>query len=125
MPSSPVAVMAFNGKLDQRVLYDGGQSSVAFDPRVDLSVAESIQFWVEANGCDSIPYRESHFDGNILIDDYYTGCLGNSAVILVTIVDGGHAWPGAKSRLVSDPPTQDISANEMMLEFFLAHPKQK
>lgn len=124
-PSSPVAVMAFNGMQDQHVLYEGGQAPAAVDPRVDISVAESIAFWVEANGCDPNPSTETHFNSNIIIDDYYSGCEGNSAVVLVTIVDGGHAWPGADRGLASDPPTQDISANEMMLEFFLMRPKER
>jgi len=123
-PVEPVAVMAFHGMQDQHVLYDGGMGPEAINQgRIDSSVEKSIAFWVEANECDSNPYRESHFDGNILIDDYYDGCLGNSAVVLVTIVDGGHAWPGTKSG-IGDEPNHQISANQMMLEFFLARPKQ-
>jgi polyhydroxybutyrate depolymerase len=122
-PSSPVAVMAFHGMEDEHVLYEGGQAPAQIDPRVDLSVAESVGFWVEANGCDPQPATETHADGNIVIETY-SGCDGNADVVLVTIVDGGHAWPGASRGLVSDQPTQDISANEMMLEFFLTHPKE-
>lgn len=122
-PSSPVAVIAFSGMQDQHVLYEGGQALEAADPRVDISAAESIAFWVEANGCDPVPATETQADGNIIIDTY-SNCAGRADVVLVTIVDGGHAWPGADRGLASDPPTQDISANEMMLEFFLAHPKQ-
>jgi polyhydroxybutyrate depolymerase len=122
-PAEPVALMAFHGMQDQHVLYDGGMGPEAFNQgRIDFSVEKSIAFWVEANGCNPDPFKESHFDGNIQIDDYYDDCLGNSAVVLVTIVDGGHAWPGAKSG-VGDQPSQQISANEMMLEFFLARPK--
>jgi polyhydroxybutyrate depolymerase len=123
-PSAPVAVIAFHGKQDQHVLYDGGLSPMAVqDGRIDLSVDSSVSFWVKANGCDPLPATETQSDGNIIIDTY-SGCEGGADVVLVTIVDGGHAWPGASERLVGDDPTQDISANEMMLEFFLAHPKQ-
>jgi polyhydroxybutyrate depolymerase len=123
LPAEPVAVIAFHGMQDRHVSYDGGVGPEAINQgRIDFSVEESIAFWVEANGCNPNPYRESHFDGNILIDDYYDDCLGNSAVVLVTIVDGGHAWPGAKSG-VGDQPNQQISANEMILEFFMARPK--
>jgi poly(3-hydroxybutyrate) depolymerase len=48
----------------------------------------------------------------------YLGCA--APVVLVTIVDGGHSWPGGGRGLLGEPPTQDISASEMMLEFFLA-----
>lgn len=124
MPASPVAVMAFHGMEDEHVLYEGGNGPMAIeDGRVDLSVGESVRFWVETNGCDPAPASETQANGNIVIETY-TGCDGNADVVLVTIVDGGHAWPGASRGLVSDQPTQDISANELMLEFFLAHPKE-
>jgi polyhydroxybutyrate depolymerase len=123
-PASPVAVIAFHGMEDEHVLYEGGNAPMAIeDGRVDLSVAESVGFWVEANGCDPQPASETQADRNIVIETY-SGCEGDADVVLVTIVDGGHAWPGASRGLVSDQPTQDISANELMLEFFLAHQKE-
>ncbi len=123
-PSAPVAVMAFHGKQDQHVLYNGGTGPAEFqEGRVDFSVAESINFWVQANGCDPRPTTETQANGNIIIDTY-GGCTNDATVVMVTIVDGGHAWPGAHLGLVSDQPTQDISANRMMLQFFLEHPKQ-
>ncbi len=123
-PSVPVPVMVFHGKQDQHVLYEGGTGLAEFEQgRVDISVADSIAFWVLANGCDSQPATEMQADGNIIIDTY-SGCAGDASVVLVTIVDGGHAWPGASRGLVGDPPTQDISANQLMLQFFLEHPKK-
>lgn len=123
-PTDAVAVMAFHGMQDQHVLYDGGLSPMAIqDGRIDLSVDSSVSFWVKANGCNPQPAEETQAGGNIIIETY-SGCDGDADVVLVTIVDGGHAWPGAHERLVGDDPTQDISANEMMLQFFLEHPKQ-
>lgn len=124
-PSAPVAVIAFHGMQDHNVPYEGGMGPAALsEGRIDISVDRSIQFWMEANGCDPSPQTETEADGNIIIDAYLN-CAGNADVVLVSIVDGGHAWPGANRGLASDPPTQDISANEMMLEFFLAHPKKE
>jgi len=122
-PDAPVSVIALHGLLDQHVLYAGGEAPEALDAgRVDLSVEASIAFWLNANGCNLQPETETLAAGNIVIDTY-GGCEAGTEVVLVTIVDGGHAWPGARQRLVRDDPTRDISANEMMLEFFLAHPK--
>ncbi len=124
-PNSPVAVIAFHGIQDQHVLYEGGNGPMALiDGRIDVSVSESIAFWVRANGCAPQPATEIQADGNIIIETY-SGCADDAKVVLVTIVDGGHAWPGAKRGLVSDKPTQDISANAMLLQFFLEHPKVK
>ncbi|MEX2143163.1 MAG: PHB depolymerase family esterase [Anaerolineales bacterium] len=123
-PDSPVSVIVFHGLQDQHVLFAGGVSLKDIDGRrVDLSVAESIDFWLEADSCSRQVETETQADGNIVIDSY-VDCEAGTEVVLVTIVDGGHAWPGARQRLVGDDPTQDISANQIMLEFFLAHPKQ-
>ena len=123
-PTQPVSVMAFNGKQDQHVPYEGGIGPAAINEgRVDLSVDASISYWVEADGCDALPETIKQANGNIIIDTY-SGCKGDTQVVLVTIVDGGHAWPGGRGSPVGDVPTQDILANQMMLEFFLAHPKK-
>ncbi len=123
-PASPVAVIAFNGMADQHVLYEGGLSPMAIEPgRIDLSVADSLAFWVAANGCNPLPSSTTRARGNVLIETY-ADCDGSAAVVQVTIIDGQHAWPGGRDGLIGDPPSQDVSANQMMLEFFLQHPKQ-
>lgn len=123
-PGSPVAVIAFNGMADQHVLYGGGLSPMALDSgRVDLSVADSLAFWIAANGCSPLPSSNTRAGGNVLIETY-ADCEDDTAVMQVTILDGLHAWPGGREGLVGDAPTQDISANQLMLEFFLLHAKQ-
>ena len=123
-PSEPVSVIAFHGMQDQHVLYEGGLGPESITQgRIDLSVERSIAFWANADGCDPEPSTETIADGNIIIDTY-SGCEAGSEVMLVTIVDGLHAWPGGQRGLL-DEPTQDISASEMMLEFFLEHSKNQ
>jgi polyhydroxybutyrate depolymerase len=129
-PTSPVAVIAFNGMKDERVLYKGGISDpekapISLDPRSDISVADSIRFWVEANACSSDPSEEMLKDGTVIID-HYQGCQGNADVVLVTLVNGCHQWPStALGSPAAQLPSDGVCANQMMLEFFLAHPKQK
>lgn len=118
VPGRPVAVIAFHGQQDQRVLYDGGTGPQTREGRVDLSVDSSVSFWVKANGCAALPETGEQAGGNVIVERYI-GCDEGVEVGLVTIVDGGHAWPGGRrGSIVGDEPTQDISANEMMLEFF-------
>ena len=120
----PVSVMAFNGMQDKRVPYDGG-------PPIEngshvyswMSVNESITFWVEQNQCLSFPQRNISASGNIIIDTY-SGGKNSSEVVLVTIVDGTHSWPGGqKGWDKGDEPTTEISATDMMWDFFSDHPK--
>jgi polyhydroxybutyrate depolymerase len=122
-PSEPVSVIAFHGMQDSHVLYAGGIGEDQIDAgRADLPVSASIDFWVSANHCDPSAQTETQANGNIIVDTY-SGCDAGVEVVLVTIVDGLHAWPGGRRALL-DEPTQDISANQLMLEFFLAHPKR-
>ena len=123
-PAEPVSVIAFHGMQDQHVLYYGGIGPEAITQgRIDFSVERSISFWLSADSCDPDPTTETQANGNIIIDTY-SGCEAGTEVVLVTIVDGLHAWPGGVRALL-DEPTQDISASEMMLQFFLEHPKLK
>jgi polyhydroxybutyrate depolymerase len=124
-PDSPVAVIAFHGLNDRRVLYEGGistpEGAPAFIfPRADVSVAESIAFWVKANACSDPPSKETLKDGNVIIDRYER-CRANTSVVLVTLVQGCHEWPTETTPLGR---STGACANRMMLEFFLAHPKQ-
>ncbi len=53
------------------------------------------------------------------------GCRKHTGVELYTIQGGGHTWPGAanvaRPRLGS--VTDSISASDLMLAFFHAHPR--
>ncbi len=119
-PSEPVAVVAFHGKLDSHVPYDGGHGPGTSGERIDLSVNQSMLFWVAANRCSPVPEREVSRSGNI-IKETYSHCANNADVVLYTVVNGGHAWPGATR---GERPTQEISATKLLWDFFEQHPKR-
>ncbi len=121
-PAQPVSVIAFHGKRDNNIPYDGGQGSQALSDAVHSSVSQSINFWINADGSYSIPSTSTSANGNIIASTY-TGGKNGSEVVLYTIVDGGHAWPGGNSYTGGDTPTRDISATDLMWDFFAAHPK--
>ncbi len=123
-PNYPVSVIAFNGMNDSRVPYDGGQS-IDNDTAVYrwMSTNESIQFWVNQNQCHSIPQRNISSSGNIIIDTYSSG-KNNTEVQLVTIVNGTHCWPGGQKGWKNGAePTKEISATDLIWDFFENHPK--
>ena len=115
-PEHPVSVIAIHGLLDSHVPYNGGHGSNASGSRIDLSVNESINFWVEHNNCNSTPEIEKN--GNITIMRY-TGGRNNTDVILYTIENGEHWWPGSDKD-----PYKEFSASPVIWDFFEAHPKQ-
>ena len=125
-PSNPVSVIVFHGTNDTRIPYDGGtptdnDTKGAYSY---LSVNESITFWIKANCCDELPKRNISESGKIICDIYSNG-MNNTEVVLYTLIDGGHMWPGGEQiRNDSDSPTSEISATEIIWSFFEDHPKQ-
>jgi len=151
-PARPVSVMAFHGMQDRFIPYGGGPGA-GLANAVYLSVQESIAMWVRYNGCSPSPSAETSPSGNIIKASYVGGREG-AEVILYTIRDGGHSWPGGRpldgrppggplvgpeagepgremgfvgrrirSRMAAriGAPTQEISANDLMWEFFQRH----
>jgi len=124
VPDSPVAVMIIHGTEDQHVLYEGGETIAGFvRGRIDLSVAESVQFWVGANGASPTPVVEPNTAGDVIKETH--AAQGNYAdVVLFKVIGQGHAWPGGiKPRLVADVPSTSLDATDELWAFFAAHPK--
>jgi polyhydroxybutyrate depolymerase len=123
-PEYPLPVIIFQGTSDQHVLYGGGKpkKSLGRREREDKPVSYAVSFWVKHNGCSPVPQR--HEKGSI-IQETYTSCRDGAEVVLYTIKGGGHAWPGGKKgRPQADEPTQEISATDLMWDFFMRHPKK-
>ena len=123
-PSSPVSVVVFHGTADGHVPFEGGAPRTAFDrhKRVDNPVAFAIDFWTRHDRCERTPVRSKR--GHVVHDTY--ACPDGLGVELYAIEGQGHAWPGGEKGLRSgnvDPPTTEISATDLMWEFFVRHPK--
>ena len=110
-PSEPVPVIAFHGRKDGTIYYEGGGSMVNC-----LSVPESIKFWVSADGCAASPQKSSRQNGDLIIDDY-GGCRDGSEVTLYSFRNGTHEWPTLKN-------SDDFSATDAMWDFFVSHPRR-
>ena len=109
-PQEPVPVIAFHGKNDFTIPYEGGGKYKV------LPVATSIKFWVNADGCESLPQKTTRTD-DLKIDEY-GGCKDGSEVILYTFANGEHEWPKLKSG------NDNFSANDAMWKFFVNHPRR-
>jgi polyhydroxybutyrate depolymerase len=125
-PKRPISVMHFHGTADTLVPWDGPrgfmQRSLNFK-----SVAETIAFWVKTDGCPDKPRVQKEpdrvNDGTTVVRTSYGPGKDGAEVILFTIEGGGHTWPGQKPPVfLLGKSTLDISANDLMWEFFLRHP---
>ncbi|MEM2888754.1 MAG: PHB depolymerase family esterase [Candidatus Bathyarchaeia archaeon] len=102
-PTQPISVLVIHGTSDNSVRYEGDGF---------LSVAESVSFWVQHNGCVSVPHNETLFEGNVVIS-VYGGGMNGTEVVLYKLINVGHVWPNTP-----------ISATDVIWDFFENHPKQ-
>lgn len=125
-PGRAVSVMHFHGDADEFAPFSGGKGRGPSGTEF-YSVDHSISAWVEANGCNKgpritqLPDREK--DGTNVKQVRYESGKDGAEVVLVIIQGGGHTWPGNEPRIKSlGVSTRDISANDMMWDFFQQHP---
>jgi len=125
-PTNPVSVIVFHGTNDSLIPYEGGGDNNL------SSVNESVAFWVEHNGCNSTPEINTSESGRVIRRTYMNGNNGTE-VTLYTTVGGGRWWPGNPLDFIPDwfispdpwiiDTTQEISATDLIWEFFESHPK--
>ena len=120
-PEEPISVLIFHGKLDQHILYDGGPSPKSKQGRFDQSITQTMAFWIHQNDSKALSTYQHH---RFVAKEVYSEGTNGTAVVLYTITNGGHAWPGGrKSYFFSDEPSHEISATDVIWEFFKDHPK--
>lgn len=127
-PTRAVPIMHFHGTEDTLCPYGGPSAMTPKFVRFQ-SVEQTINAWVDANGCPRQPVVRQEpqlvADGTSVQKTTYGPGKNGTEVILLTIRGGGHTWPG------QEPPvsyigrsTRNISANDVMWEFFKNHPLQ-
>ena len=128
-PREPVSIIHFHGEDDQFAPFKGGHGTGVSGTDF-YSVEYSILSWVKANGCPETPeitqLPDKVDDGTAVTRKRYGPGKEGSEVILYAIKGGGHTWPGRESRMDKlGKTTKEISANDLMWEFFKKHPKKK
>lgn len=141
-PSRPVPVVAFHGTADPFVAFDGGLGpkalalpapdgsgkTLAQEGLADTkgpSITDITAAWAKRNGCSSPPAEQS-IAADVTVLRYK--CPSGSETELYRITGGGHTWPGSEfSKAIASfvgPTTSSISANDVMWNFFSAHPRR-
>ena len=82
---------------------------------------------MKINGCPDKPAEEklpnSVEDGTSITKKTYGPGKDGAEVVLVTIEGGGHTWPGKEPPIsFIGKSTKNISANDLIWEFFEKHP---
>lgn len=117
---NPVSVIAFHGEADAVVKYGGGPPSVGAT-NLDLPpVEDAVAGFAQRDGCRKRPVTRSIGDE---VERYtYRSCEAGSDVVLYSVTNGGHTWPGSIDVPRLGHVTQDINAADLMLDFFDEHP---
>lgn len=121
-PSRPVSVLHIHARNDDHVLFEGGAGPAARDKSkvTDFaSVPATVSKWVALNGCNTTPRRVLEKPG--VYCDLYGSCKDKAEVQLCVTDSGGHSWPGGHKPRGDEKPSQAISANDVMWEFFTRH----
>lgn len=121
-PETPISMMAINGTKDRDVLYEGDDR----DRRGALiSISDMVGFWRSHDRCISssasslLPSTNSKVKAT-----QYSNCIGNSEVLQLAVVDGGHFWPGGASTdasLNKFNAQLGLNASQTIWDFFQRH----
>lgn len=125
-PKRPVSVIHFHGTDDKNVPVGGGRGEGISGTNF-YSVEHSLRAWIKANGCAEQPavatIEDRAKDGTTIRRSTYGSGKDGAEVVLVEIRGGGHTWPGARIQpRYLGKATQNVSANDLMWEFFQQHP---
>lgn len=125
-PKRPVPVIHFHGTADTLVPFGGNDRKA---PQMGLfrSVEDTVMLWVKANGCPEKPVvteLENKAADKLPVTRKVYGPGKDGAEVVLYVVDGGgHTWPGQAVLInIVGKSTKNISANDLMWEFFQKHP---
>lgn len=118
-PARPVSVLHLHARNDPMVPFAGGFSS---NTRLRAAtgeftgVADTVAKWARLDACTGPPARVLQRPGASC--EAYPSCAGGAKLELCTTETGGHSWPGGQKARAAEPPSQAISANVLMWDFF-------
>jgi len=124
-PKFPVPIICFHGTADLNVPYNGGRGQKTRGTREYLSVKRSMEFWQEANNCQEHDITETLCSGRV-VRSRWEDLTGEYPVILYTLKDWGHRWPGKyfTNQLKEDDPLVGFDATELIWQFFKKHRRE-
>jgi polyhydroxybutyrate depolymerase len=126
--SQALPAIVFHGSADPIVPYEGGRmgspllqwaAGITHAPPAFVGVEDWVAFWAEGNGCDSVPGPVAQQGDAHGVR--YTGCDDDAEVVLYSIEQGGHTWPGGFPLPAVGKTSRDIDATREMWRFFQSH----
>lgn len=118
-PTNQLSMIIFNSIDDKHIPYEGGIGEEALVKVEKMSVEKVVDFWVHKFNCTFLNKTKSKFFQ--MVD------FGNSKgteIVFYTLLRGGHTWYGGEKAFFFAPkPANDLSATDLIWDFFKKHPK--
>jgi poly(3-hydroxybutyrate) depolymerase len=118
-PAVPLPILIINGAKDNEVPLAGGMSANPLVRNAQSTpykpVREVVDFWVKAN--KSTPEGKSTTRGSVTTTTY-PAQEGGAVTEFVVDSEGGHGWPGTRSRREENAPIASFKGAERVWEFF-------
>lgn len=113
----PVPVLAVHGTGDSTNPYFGSDEDSGY---WHSSVPAAVSHWAEFNGCAR---KDSARPGAGVSVEVRSGCRSGADVVLFTIENGGHTWPGSDYEFEPEMGhvTHEIDASDIIAKFFAGH----
>ena len=119
LPKAPLPILMINGAKDEEVPLAGGMSENALVRAAQATpfkpVRDVVDFWVRAN--KSKPEPVTAVAGSVTTKTYAAGD-GGAVTEFVLDSDGGHGWPGTRSRREGSTPIAAFRGAERVWSFF-------
>lgn len=127
-PSRPVSVLDIKGTADPVVPFDGGTMTGQGGQTTVVSTPDLVAGWSRLDGCRAMGapagWPSHGEDGTTVEQSDAQGCPAGIAVELLTVVGGGHTWPGGNQYLpvrVIGPVSHQFSAPQQIWAFLQQH----
>ncbi len=114
--------MHFHGTADKLVPFGKPGEKSAF-----RGVEDCLQMWIKVNDCPKeakVKELPNKAKDKLQVTQKTFGPGKNGAEVILYVIDGGgHTWPGIPPPVAwIGLSTRNISANDLMWEFFQRHP---
>ena len=115
-------LIAFHGSADPVVPFEGTDGADTIES--SAPIRRWVSEWAKMNNCDGLP-TISRPAADVELSTFHRCREGDGAVLLYTLLGGGHTWPGATDLPAASVGTTNhqIDATSTMWDFFATHPR--
>jgi polyhydroxybutyrate depolymerase len=116
----PTSLVEIHGLQDHNIPFAGGPGSKGYTHLSWNPVQQGVDKFIQADQCGAPTVQQAG-----VVNTISANCKHDKQVVLITIADAGHQWPGAveKNKMLMrmlnlDSPSQAMDATSVLWDFF-------